>query len=80
MEKEKDKKEAIKKWIKIEVAYNLKEYNKVAETMYRWFNPIVKGFETGYTNGFTEGKNNKIKVLKKRKRIDKNLSILYPNI
>ena len=29
MEKEKDKKEAIKKWIKIEVAYNLKEYNKV---------------------------------------------------
>jgi len=24
--------------------------------MYRWFNPIVKGFETGYTNGFTEGK------------------------
>ena len=65
MEKEKDKKEAIKKWIKIEVAYNLKEYNKVAETIYRWFNPIVKGFETGYTNGFTEGKNNKIKVLKR---------------
>ncbi len=65
MEKEKDKKEAIKKWIKIEVAYNLKEYNKVAEMMYRWFNPIVKGFETGYTNGFTEGKNNKIKVLKR---------------
>ena len=26
MEKEKDKKEAIKKWIKIEVAYNLNEY------------------------------------------------------
>ena len=44
------------------------------------FKRIVKGFETGYTNGFTEGKNNKIKVLKKRKRIDKNLSILYPNI
>ena len=39
--------------------------DKVAETMYRWFNPIVKGFETGYTNGFTEGKNNKIKVLKR---------------
>ncbi len=33
--------------------------------MYRWFNPIVKGFETGYTNGFTEGKNNKIKVLQR---------------
>lgn len=33
--------------------------------MYRWFNPIVKGFETGYTKGFTEGKNNKIKVLKR---------------
>lgn len=65
IEKEKDKKEAIKKWIRIEVAYNLKEYNKVSETIYRWFHPIVKGFETGYTNGFTEGKNNKIKVLKR---------------
>lgn len=65
MEKEEDKKEAIKKWIKIEAAYNLEEYNKVAETIYRWFYSIVRGFETGYTNGFTEGKNNKIKVLKR---------------
>ena len=40
-------------------------FNKLTEIMYRWFNPIRKGLETGFTNGYTEGMNNKIKVLKR---------------
>lgn len=65
MEKMTDKKAAIAKWIKLTLAYNLKQFNKVTEMIYRWYNPIKAGLETGLTNGFTEGMNNKIKVLKR---------------
>ena len=60
-----DKKEAIREWIKLTLAYNLKQFNKLTEMIYRWYNPIKKGFETELTNGYTEGMNNKIKVLKR---------------
>lgn len=61
----KDKKLAIKTWIRLVMAYDVKAFNKLTEMMYRWFNPIRKGLETGFTNGYTEGMNNKIKVLKR---------------
>ena len=47
------------------LAYNLKQFNKLTEMIYRWYNPIKKGFETGLMNGYTEGMNNKIKILKR---------------
>ena len=60
-----DKKVAIKEWIKLTLVYNLKQFNKLAEMIYRWYKPIKKGLETGLTNEYTEGMNNKIKVLKR---------------
>jgi transposase len=38
---------------------------KCAKTMYSWFTGILNSFDTPFTNGFTEGCNNKIKVLKR---------------
>ena len=56
---------ALKNWI--EDAYNseIMPFVKCAQTYRHWFSPIVQSYKCCYTNGFTEGCNNKIKVLKR---------------
>ena len=44
---------------------SLEEVQRLLRTFKRWKHEIIRYFENGYTNGFTEGKNNKIKVLKR---------------
>jgi transposase len=44
---------------------NLKEFDRCFQTVNRWQPYILRAFSTGYTNGYTEGVNNKIKVLKR---------------
>jgi transposase len=44
---------------------NLKEFQAARTALYNWLIPICNSFDCVYTNGFTEGKNNKIKVLKR---------------
>lgn len=45
---------------------DLTEYITVAKTYTNWFNSICNSFiESNYTNGFIEGLNNKIKVIKR---------------
>lgn len=46
-------------------AVPLKEFQGCFEMMNRWQHQILRAFSLGYTNGFTEGCNNKIKVLKR---------------
>ncbi len=57
--------EALKNWI--EDAYNseIEPFVKCAQTYRHWLSPIVQSYKHRYTNGFTEGCNNKIKVLKR---------------
>lgn len=43
----------------------LEEFQKCFEIINRWQPYILRAFSLGYTNGFTEGSNNKIKVLKR---------------
>ena len=43
----------------------VKAFQKCAKTYRNWFKPITNSFFCPYTNGFTEGCNNKIKVLKR---------------
>lgn len=43
----------------------LKEYHDCANTLLNWQKGILNSFDVPYTNGFTEGCNNKIKVLKR---------------
>lgn len=43
----------------------LAEFNKCFETISRWQDSILNSFKVPYSNGYTEGVNNKIKVLKR---------------
>lgn len=58
-------KNAMSDWISWAEESNLKRFEKCAETMQRWSTGILNSFDCKYTNGFTEGCNNKIKVLKR---------------
>lgn len=52
-------------WIKEAEKSNIPEFEKCAATYRRWSSEILNAFKYGYTNGPTEGLNNKIKVLKR---------------
>ena len=58
-------KEMMKEWIYSAQGSNLREYHNCAKTLLNWQRGILNSFEVSYTNGFTEGCNNKIKVLKR---------------
>ena len=58
--------EEIKGWIKIVREYNIKEMTEAARTIENWLPYIVNSFiDERFSNGFTEGLNNKIKVIKR---------------
>ena len=52
-------------WIEYAQQSDMRPFKKCAGTMFNWFSGILNSFDTKYTNGFTEGCNNKIKVLKR---------------
>lgn len=52
-------------WIYAAQSSGLNEYVKCSNTMINWQYGILNSFYYPYTNGFTEGCNNKIKVLKR---------------
>lgn len=63
-----DKYEAKKKlanWYLLAGIARIPEFNKCMETFSNWQQEILAAFETGITNGFTEGCNNRIKVIKR---------------
>ena len=45
--------------------YNIPEFNKLAKTLKNWRPEILNSFKAPYSNGCTEGYNNKIKVIKR---------------
>ena len=52
-------------WIEEASESEIPSFVKCATTYTNWFTPITNSFFCPYTNGFTEGCNNKIKVLKR---------------
>lgn len=46
-------------------AVNLPSFNKVSETYTKWETEILNSFSVPFSNGYTEGCNNRIKVLKR---------------
>lgn len=60
-----DAKKAMSKWIYDAQNTNIKALVKCANTLVNWSKGILNSFESPYTNGFVEGCNNKIKVLKR---------------
>ena len=52
-------------WIKSAECCGLIPFEKCAKTMQNWYTGIINSLSSPITNGFTEGCNNKIKVLKR---------------
>jgi transposase len=53
------------RWIMAAQNSGLPKFVACGDTMVRWSTGILNSFDCPYTNGFTEGANNKIKVLKR---------------
>ena len=58
-------KTAISDWINSALDCGIPQFEKCAKTMINWLSGILNSFSSNLTNGFTEGCNNKIKVLKR---------------
>ncbi len=58
-------KKELSEWIDSADKCGIESFEKCAKTMLNWYSGILNSFDTPYTNGFTEGCNNKIKVLKR---------------
>lgn len=58
-------KEKLTKWVIYAENSGLSRFISVAKTMNHWMSGILNSFTTPYTNAYTEGLNNKIKVLKR---------------
>ena len=56
---------ALSRWIMAVQNSGLAKFIDCGNTMVRWSKGILNSFDCPYTNGFTEGANNKIKVLKR---------------
>lgn len=58
-------KNLLQNWIQSALASELSRFIECAKTMLNWQQGILNTFKTPYTNSYTEGINNKIKVLKR---------------
>ena len=56
---------AMSEWIEAAESCGIPQFEKCAVTMRNWYKGIINSFSSPITNGFTEGCNNKIKVLKR---------------
>ena len=54
-----------KDWIDDALSCTIPEFKSAAETLLKWNKEILNSFKYSYTNSSTEGKNNKIKVIKR---------------
>lgn len=61
----KEAKPLLSKFILIAQNSHIEEYEKLAKTLINWSEEILNSFRVPYTNGPTEGINNKIKVIKR---------------
>jgi transposase len=62
---EKPAREALLKLIERAQASAQEPLSRLAGTLERWFEPIVRYIRHRYTNGLTEGFNNKIKLIQR---------------
>ena len=58
-------KKSMSDWINFAYSVGIPQFEKCAQTFINWSTGILNSFSTNFTNGFTEGCNNKIKVLKR---------------
>ncbi len=61
----KEAQERLRDWLKMAKESNLKEFKNCIKAYQNWFYYITEVFDNNYTNAYTEGKNNYIKVIKR---------------
>jgi transposase len=57
--------ERLRNWVLLAEFTDLPEFKTSLTAIHNWDQYILNAFDYPYTNGFTEGSNNKIKVLKR---------------
>lgn len=77
---DKDRKEFLTRWLDLVKASELEEFNRVLTTFSEWSNEIINALVSKHSNGYIEGHNNKIKVLKRLSFGIKNFFILRARI
>ena len=60
-----DLKREFRGWIRDALDSEIPAFVSCAHTYRRWLEPILNSFDCSYSNGFTEGCNNRVKVLKR---------------
>ncbi len=60
-----DAKKQLGVWNMMATGYNLPEFQACTRTFMNWSDEILNSFEHPFSNGYTEGVNNKIKVIKR---------------
>lgn len=60
-----DLKREFRVWIRDALDSEIPAFVSCAHTYRRWLEPILNSFDCSYSNGFTEGCNNRVKVLKR---------------
>ena len=65
MKNKKDVEKFLTTWLELVKESGLEEFQSIIRTFKEWKNEILEGLTRVYSNGFTEGMNNKIKVLKR---------------
>ena len=65
LKKEKDARRELHNWLLAAEESNLPEFKSCITAFRNWFGYIINGYRHKVTNGFTEGMNNNIKVLKR---------------
>ena len=73
-EKYSEQRKAYSEWIKYAESLHIPEFKTCITAFRNWYKEILNAFKYGYTNGPTEGFNNKIKVLKRTSYGVKNFS------
>ena len=64
------------RWLELVASSGLKEFKSILTTFKEWNGEIIRGFISRYSNGYIEGHNNKIKVVKRLSFGIKNLKEL----
>lgn len=61
-----EKAKLFKEWLSDASSSTLETFKSASETLLKWNVEILNSFKTSFTNSATEGKNNKIKVIKRQ--------------
>lgn len=70
----------LNRWLELVAESGLAEFKSILKTFKDWQGEIVRGFLSRYSNGYIEGHNNKIKVIKRLSFGIKNFQILRVRI